>query len=176
MYSDSKRRRVLMRDGTSFVDETELVRRLLLEGTTGGLTTLKSRNTELYEERYKHPVSSDVTVEDPEPDVRMHQHSKDDITLLESILYNSRRYKGTKVEDDRVKMELEFFDKTSNILFILYVKNLIEDFRDNGVVWGVGRGSSCSSYIMYLLEVNDVNPIKHNIDFSELSKESKHYD
>ena len=148
MYVDSKRKRVLMKDGTSLVDENELVRNLLLTGKTGDLTTIKSVSSDLYEERYHEKISINETINDPHPNKIMHKHTIDDMVLLETILYSSDRFNGTTEESQRIEMELEFFDRTENILFILYVKQLIEKFRDDGVVWGVGRGSSCSSYIM----------------------------
>ena len=48
---------------------------------------------------------------------------------------------------------------------------LIDKFRNDGIVWGVGRGSSCASYVLFLLFVNDVDPVRFGINFSEMSKE-----
>jgi len=50
------------------------------------------------------------------------------------------------------------------IYTILYV---INRFEDNNVVWGVGRGSSTSSYLLYILGIHDVDSVEYDLDFSE---------
>ena len=77
------------------------------------------------------------------------------------------------VHFDRVKMELEWFEKTENLKFLTLMIKLIDQFKEENIVWGIGRGSSVASYVLYLLEVHDVNPIKYNISFNEFSKEDE---
>lgn len=77
------------------------------------------------------------------------------------------------VHFDRVKMELEWFERTENLKFLPIMVKLIERFKEENVIWGIGRGSSVASYVLYLLEVHDVNPIKYNIGFNEFSKEDE---
>lgn len=47
---------------------------------------------------------------------------------------------------------------------IIYI---VSEFRKNNIVWGVGRGSSCASYVLYLIGVHSVDPVKYHIDYSE---------
>jgi len=47
---------------------------------------------------------------------------------------------------------------------ILY---LIDHFTQHNIVWGVGRGSSCASYVLYLFGLHCVDCIKYNIDAKE---------
>jgi DNA polymerase III alpha subunit len=35
------------------------------------------------------------------------------------------------------------------------------------IVWGVGRGSSCSSYLLYLLGLHEVDVVKYDVDISD---------
>ena len=39
--------------------------------------------------------------------------------------------------------------------------------RDNKIVWGVGRGSSVASYVLFLLGVHKVNSIQYDLDWQE---------
>jgi DNA polymerase III alpha subunit len=39
--------------------------------------------------------------------------------------------------------------------------------RKNNIVWGVGRGSSVSSYILYLIGVHKVNSILYKLDIND---------
>jgi DNA polymerase III alpha subunit len=42
--------------------------------------------------------------------------------------------------------------------------------RSNNIVWGVGRGSSVASYVLYLLGVHKVDSIKYGLDIREFLK------
>ena len=48
-----------------------------------------------------------------------------------------------------------------------FLKYMVDTLRENNIVWGVGRGSSVASYVLYLLEVHKVNSIKYNLDPTE---------
>ncbi|NDG32954.1 hypothetical protein EB118_23165, partial [bacterium] len=43
--------------------------------------------------------------------------------------------------------------------------------RKNNIVWGVGRGSCVSSYILYLLNIHKIDSLKYNLDINEFFKE-----
>lgn len=73
----------------------------------------------------------------------------------------------TDIERARVIEELKLFDE-KNCFEILYVlKYLVNHFRENNIVWGVGRGSSVASYCLYLLGVHKIDSIKFDIDIRE---------
>jgi hypothetical protein len=42
--------------------------------------------------------------------------------------------------------------------------------RENKIVWGVGRGSSVASYVLFLIGVHKINSIKYNLDINEFLK------
>jgi DNA polymerase III alpha subunit len=39
--------------------------------------------------------------------------------------------------------------------------------RENKIVWGVGRGSSVASYVLYLIGIHKINSLKYNLDINE---------
>ncbi len=51
--------------------------------------------------------------------------------------------------------------------FLIYA---IDNFRKRKVVWGVGRGSSVASYILYLIGVHKVDSMTYNLDVREFLK------
>ena len=75
-----------------------------------------------------------------------------------------------KIRYDRITQELkEYTDR--NLLDVLRVLIYVVDmFKKNKVVWGVGRGSSCASYILFLLEVHSVDSVKYEIPLEEFFK------
>jgi DNA polymerase III alpha subunit len=42
--------------------------------------------------------------------------------------------------------------------------------RHNKIVWGVGRGSSVSSYILFLIGIHKINSLKYGLDIREFLK------
>ena len=76
----------------------------------------------------------------------------------------------TQEEQDRVSLELELFIQHGMFELLVYLKYLVDTMRQNNIVWGVGRGSSVASFVLYLLGVHKVNSIKYGLDIREFLK------
>jgi len=48
-----------------------------------------------------------------------------------------------------------------------YMIYLVDFMRENNIVWGVGRGSSVASYVLYLIGVHRINSIQYGLDWHE---------
>ena len=70
-------------------------------------------------------------------------------------------------EKDRVKLELELYKKFNLYPVLRYLIYLVDLMRENNIVWGVGRGSSVSSYVLFLIGVHKVNSIEFDLDINE---------
>ena len=79
----------------------------------------------------------------------------------------------TDEQRDRVSQELELF--ISNGMYdVLYVmKYIVDTLRANNIIWGVGRGSSVASYLLHIIGVHKIDPIKYNIPIEEFFKEKQ---
>ena len=51
-----------------------------------------------------------------------------------------------------------------------YLRYLVDTLRANGIVWGVGRGSSVASFVLYKIGVHRINSIEHDLDFNEFMR------
>jgi DNA polymerase III alpha subunit len=67
----------------------------------------------------------------------------------------------------RLVVEIELFKKLNLDNVIRVLAYVISIFQREGVVWGVGRGSSCSSYILFLMGLHEVDPVKFGIDIED---------
>ncbi len=76
----------------------------------------------------------------------------------------------TDEQRDRVSSELELFIQHSMLDLLYYLKYLVDTMRDNKIMWGVGRGSSVASYVLFLLGVHKVDSIKYELDIHEFLK------
>jgi len=73
----------------------------------------------------------------------------------------------TPKEKQRVELELTLFKSHAMIDVLKFLKYMVDTMRSNGIIWGVGRGSSVASYVLYLLGVHKVNSIKYDLDPTE---------
>jgi len=76
----------------------------------------------------------------------------------------------TKEELNRVDAELLLFIQHGMFDLLFYLKYLVDTMRENQIVWGVGRGSSVASYVLYLLGVHKIDSIKYKLDINEFLK------
>jgi hypothetical protein len=82
-----------------------------------------------------------------------------------------RILKGASGETiNRVMKEYELFLKYELLDTLKLIIYIVRTFREKKVVWGVGRGSSCSLYILYLLGLHSVDCLKYGIHYSEFFK------
>lgn len=72
----------------------------------------------------------------------------------------------------RMNEELVEFKKRNMLDLLRYLKYLVDTMRQNKVVWGVGRGSSVASYVLYLIGVHKIDSIKYKLDIKEFLKEN----
>jgi len=70
-------------------------------------------------------------------------------------------------EFQRVGQELLLFQERELFDLLKYLKYLVDTMEQNKVIWGVGRGSSVASYVLYLIGVHRVNSMYYNLDITE---------
>jgi DNA polymerase III alpha subunit len=68
---------------------------------------------------------------------------------------------------DRVMEEFEAFKERRMLDLLKYMIYLVDFMRENNIVWGVGRGSSVASYVLYLIGVHKIDSLKYNLDWRE---------
>ena len=73
----------------------------------------------------------------------------------------------TDKEIARASNELVEFNKRDMNNLLRYMIYLVDYMRENNIVWGVGRGSSVASYVLYLIGVHKINSIQFGLDWRE---------
>ena len=164
--STKLKNRILHYDGTIQVDP-ELVSDLFLYGIKPEKIIVNTINQdiELFNSLSDFILRSDK-LETFKPDLSWKIPEKYldldlDITILEKAkpLGDAYLIRAKKELIEIRKRGLESFFKT-----LIYV---IDVFKQNNVLWGVGRGSSCASIVLYLIGLHMVDPIKYGIDLEE---------
>ena len=73
----------------------------------------------------------------------------------------------TQEELQRVGEELILYQERNLFDLLRQLKYVVDTWRKNNVVWGVGRGSSVASYVLYLLGVHRINSMYYDLDVHE---------
>jgi DNA polymerase III alpha subunit len=63
--------------------------------------------------------------------------------------------------------ELLLFQERNLFDLLRYLKYLVDTLQNNNMIWGVGRGSSVASYVLYLLGVHRIDSMFYDLDARE---------
>ena len=77
---------------------------------------------------------------------------------------------SSQEELQRIGQELLLYQERNLFTLLRYLKYLVDTFRKNNIIWGVGRGSSVASYALYLLGIHKINSLKYELDINEFLK------
>ena len=84
--------------------------------------------------------------------------------------YVNKLEHGGPDQTGRVEMELDMFEERGLMPVLQLLIYIIDTMRKYNTLWGVGRGSSVSSYVRYVLGVHKVDSYKYNLDIKEFLK------
>lgn len=77
---------------------------------------------------------------------------------------------NTDAELQRCGEELLLYQERNLMDLLRYLKYLVDVMRSNGVVWGVGRGSSVSSFVLYKIGIHRIDSLYYDLDHTEFLK------
>ena len=67
----------------------------------------------------------------------------------------------------RIQDELGEIERRGMVEFVKTIIYILDVFREKGVVWGVGRGSSCASYVLFILGLHSVDSVLYDVPMEE---------
>lgn len=73
-------------------------------------------------------------------------------------------------ELQRAGSELMEYAERDLLTLLQYLKYLVDTMRKHNVVWGVGRGSSVASFVLYLIGIHRIHSLKNNLNFNEFMR------
>jgi len=71
---------------------------------------------------------------------------------------------GNDAELQRCAEELMLFQERNLFDLLRYLKYLVDTMNQNGLIWGVGRGSSVASFVLYKLGVHKINSLYYELN------------
>ena len=74
---------------------------------------------------------------------------------------------NTEAELQRCGEELLLYQEKDLFNLLRYLKYLVDLMQENQVIWGVGRGSSVASYVLYKIGVHRIDSMFYKLDIGE---------
>lgn len=73
----------------------------------------------------------------------------------------------TPQQQARCEQELRLYQQHEALDLLRYLRYLVDIMQQNQIIWGVGRGSSVASYVLYKLGVHHVDSLFYDLDIAE---------
>lgn len=77
---------------------------------------------------------------------------------------------SNETEVQRAGAELLIYAERNLLDMLCYLKYLVDTMQENNIVWGVGRGSSVASFVLYKIGVHRINSLYYDLDFNEFMR------
>lgn len=159
VYSEDDVMNIIM-SGVSY----ESVKAIMVDDTVDieRLATYVEALPTVFEKYYKSSASIEHFDSKLQSHWKMPQEYKD-LDIAQHILDLCK----TDAELQRVGEELLLYQERDLFNLLRYMKYLVDVMTENKVIWGVGRGSSVASYVLYLLGVHKIDSLYYRLDIKE---------
>jgi len=156
----------------------EVVDLILCNGTLDNVRVNDKEEHNLFNENAYSVLRTNATLLDNKYDVTVDEYHQSNIdtwfmpdnykTL--DVLPHVLSLCKTQAEIDRVQEEYKLYKERNLDDILRFFIYLVDHLRKNKVVWGVGRGSSVASYILFLIGVHKINSMRYSLDITEFIK------
>lgn len=170
------RDRVLWYDGDSSIDPHDL-ERFIKKYPTVPYVLKEDENVKQYNRYSAVKITKKPTVNVPEIQWTIPQQYQD--LDVEQYVYGkldelNLSSDEMKIRNERVRHELFHYKNRGLFDMLRVIIYVINTLTSNNQVWGVGRGSSVSSYVLFLIGVHDIDSVLYQINFHDFMKDEEH--
>jgi DNA polymerase III alpha subunit len=154
--------------GNMYVEEDDIIELMLLN-KQAKILPRNIQSFKLFESTckthgIKNPFELDVVT------ANITWNMPDEYRSIDIRQHISKTYSLSQEQWARVDIELEEFKQRNLIDLLRFFVYFVNTIRNNNVIYGVGRGSSIASYVLYLLKVHRIDSFKYNLDIKEFLK------
>jgi hypothetical protein len=114
-------------------------------------------------------VSNDASIEAFDNECQSNWHMPDEYKNFDIAKFVLDQCQ-TEEEMQRAGHELLLYQERDMFVLLKYLKYLVDTMRNNNIVWGVGRGSSVSSFVLFLIGVHKINSLYYGLEIEEFLK------
>jgi DNA polymerase III alpha subunit len=115
---------------------------------------------------WKFPYNSSTSVPEFHASQQLMWHMPEEYKTLDIAQHVLSLCKN-EAELQRCGAELLLYQERNLFDLLRYLTYLVNVMTENKVIWGVGRGSSVASYVLYLLGIHRIDSMYYNLDIAE---------
>jgi DNA polymerase III alpha subunit len=112
-------------------------------------------------------VQPPLSLEEFDHQLQQNWHMPPEYRDLDIVQYLLDKCDGDDAKLQRVGEELLLYVERDLLPLLQYLHYLVTTMRLNNIVWGVGRGSSVASYVLYLLGVHRIDSMYYDLDVKD---------
>lgn len=114
----------------------------------------------------EYATDENQTIEEFDQTCQQNWHMPDEYKTLDIAKYVLGLC-SNEAELQRCGEELLLYQEKNLFDLLRYLHYLVQVMREHNIIWGVGRGSSVASYVLYILGVHRINSLYYNLDPKE---------
>lgn len=154
--------------GNMYVEEDDIIE-LMLSNKQAKILPRNVQSFKLFESTCKtYGIKSPFELDSSTDDISWNM--PEEYQTLDIKKHIESNYTLDKEQWARVDLELTEFKQRNLTDLLRFLVYFITTLRSNNIVYGVGRGSSIASYVLYLLKVHRIDSLKYNLDIKEFLK------
>jgi DNA polymerase III alpha subunit len=111
----------------------------------------------------KQYTPEDITVEHFDQQCQTHWYMPGEYQQLD-IAAHVLDLCNSSEELQRCGQELLMYQERGMFPVLCYVKYLVDTMKQHSIIWGVGRGSSVASYVLYKLGLHRIDSLYYDLD------------
>jgi DNA polymerase III alpha subunit len=117
--------------------------------------------------KFVEPYETHFEIKDYDLACQSNWHMPDEYKTLDIEAWIWEQTPPWDPQHTRVAEELTAFKQRNMMQLLRWLKYFVDTCNKNKVVWGVGRGSSVASYVLYLIGVHHIDSVKYNLEWQE---------
>jgi DNA polymerase III alpha subunit len=154
--------------GNMYVEEDDIIELMLLNKQAKilprNIQSFKTFESTCKTFGIKNPFELDYSTD------RIQWNMPDEYMNLDLRKYLESKHTLNTEQWARVDLELKEFMQRDLVDLLRFLVYFVDTLRTNNIVYGVGRGSSIASYVLYLLKVHRIDSFKYKLDIKEFLK------
>jgi len=155
--------------GRMFLEDNDIIELMLANRQVKILPSNKNSYIKFEGECKKYGIASPFTLDEDSESINW--KLPEDFRNLDIFNYIKTKHADlSKDQLTRVAEELKEFERRNLTDLLRFLCYFVTILRSNNVIYGVGRGSSIASYVLYLLGVHRIDSYKFNLDIKEFLK------
>lgn len=157
--------------GTVVLNEAGLERIIASKGPFSELKVEKTYETELFDEQLKAHALPGLNFYNADQD-RMSNFEWNTPEPFKSLDIEEYVFSLSNAADQdvRIALELTMYNERNLYPLLRHLIFLVDYFRKNNILWGVGRGSSVNSYVLYLIGLHKIDSLKYQLSIDDFLK------